>query len=113
MVDVQVRVHDEIDVLDLDADTRELTEQPGVRLRHELSGRRPEPGVDEHRRAARPREQHVDRQRPRLARVERRERLGDRREAAFAVDERGDVEGSEFHSGSGLRPANPSSIPCQ
>ena len=61
VVDVQVRVHDKIHFVGGRACTRELGEKPGPSTRHECTRLRPEPGVDEQRRADPANENSVDR----------------------------------------------------
>jgi len=52
VIDVQVRVHDEIHLVGAGACTREVGKQPRSRIRHEGARLRTEPGVDEQRRAS-------------------------------------------------------------
>ena len=108
-----MRVHDEIDLGGARTDTRELAQKPCARARHERAWLRSEPGVDERRRTGAANQNGVDRQPPRLRRVQRGERLPDRCEASLAVDEGQHFESADSHSGSGFRPANPSPDRCQ
>ena len=113
MVDVQVRVHDQVHLRRAHACTRELGEKPRARIRHKRARLRPEAGVDEHCRAGAANQDDVDREPPLLAAAQRRERVPNSCKAAIAVDEDGDVERADSHSGSGFRPPNPSSTRCQ
>jgi hypothetical protein len=108
-----MRVHDKIDLGGARADTRELGQEPCARARHERAWLRSEPGVDEHRRTGTANQNRVDRQPPRLRRIQCGERLSDGREASLAVDEGQYLKSADSHSGSGFRPANPSPVRCQ
>jgi hypothetical protein len=66
VVDVQMRVHDHVDVLRRDAVTCELGEEDGLRFGHERTGLRPDSRVDQQRRPAVTHEHCVDRQPPAL-----------------------------------------------
>ena len=60
VVDMKVRVHDEVHLIGARACTCELSQESRARIRHERARRRPEPGVDEHCRAVPADENGVD-----------------------------------------------------
>ena len=113
MVDVKVRVHDEVHLVGAGACARKLLEQPRARVGHERARLRPESGVDEHRCAGSANENRVDREPPLVGAAQRRKRLREGREASLGVHEDRNVERAHSHSGSGFRPPNPSSTRCQ
>jgi hypothetical protein len=113
VVDVQMRMHDEVNLVGGPADPDKLVQKPRARARHERARLRPKPCVDEHRRPASTDQNGADRQPPLLVAAQRRECLRDGREASLGVDEDGDVECADSQSGNGLRPPNPSSTRCQ
>jgi hypothetical protein len=101
VIDVQMRVHDDVDLLG-----RELAEQARVAIGKERARLRAGARVDEDGSVATAKQDAVHRQPPIGVRVDRRERLAVRRERTLAINE-------HVRRHSGFRPAKPSSTPCQ
>jgi len=106
VIDVQVRVHDDVDIRGGNAELLQLFEQACVAVGEEGAGLRSRTRVDEQRRIVGSQQYDVHWDPPGLVVVDARKGLAHGGEAALAIGD--DVEGH-----SGFRPAKPSSTPCQ
>ena len=106
VVGVEVRVHDDVDVLGLHTGRRERVEQRRTGGRQEVPRLRADARVDQDGGSVAAQERAVHGHPPVHVGLDRRERLAQRRERAFAV-------GQNLRSHNGFLPANPSSTPCQ